>query len=153
MTTRRRLSRRELITRSALALGAVALAASASLASDRPFIIVRGETKEYGTAKRIEGPVDCLARRPRAAVDGAGPRPLAVVGVRRHAEADDRVVRLVVTAQKPGQPGRPTEHERKEAGRGRIERAGVADAPFAEGTPHARDDLMGSRAGRFVNEE
>ena len=37
------------------ALGAVALAASASLTSDLPFIIVRGETKEYGTAKRIEG--------------------------------------------------------------------------------------------------
>ena len=37
------------------ALGAVALAASASLASGLPFIIVRGEKKEYGTAKRIEG--------------------------------------------------------------------------------------------------
>ena len=38
------------------ALGAVALAASAAMASGLPFIIVRGETKEYGTAKRIEGP-------------------------------------------------------------------------------------------------
>ena len=34
------------------ALGAVALAAAASLSS----VIVRGETKEYGTANRIEGP-------------------------------------------------------------------------------------------------
>ena len=40
------------------ALGAVALAASASMASGRPFIIVRGETKEYGTANRIEGPFE-----------------------------------------------------------------------------------------------
>ena len=40
------------------ALGAVALAASASLASGLPFIIVRGETKEYGTTKRIEGPFE-----------------------------------------------------------------------------------------------
>jgi orotate phosphoribosyltransferase len=40
------------------ALGAVALAASASMASELPFIIVRGETKEYGTAKRIEGPFE-----------------------------------------------------------------------------------------------
>jgi orotate phosphoribosyltransferase len=40
------------------ALGGVALAASAALASDLPFIIVRGETKEYGTANRIEGPFE-----------------------------------------------------------------------------------------------
>jgi orotate phosphoribosyltransferase len=38
------------------ALGGVALAASASMASGLPFIIVRGETKEYGTANRLEGP-------------------------------------------------------------------------------------------------
>jgi orotate phosphoribosyltransferase len=38
------------------ALGAVALAAAASMASGLPFIIVRGETKEYGTANRLEGP-------------------------------------------------------------------------------------------------
>jgi orotate phosphoribosyltransferase len=36
-------------------LGAVVLTASASMASDLPFIIVRGEAKEYGTANRIEG--------------------------------------------------------------------------------------------------
>jgi orotate phosphoribosyltransferase len=36
-------------------LGAVALAAAASLSSRLPFLIVRGETKEYGTANRIEG--------------------------------------------------------------------------------------------------
>jgi orotate phosphoribosyltransferase len=36
-------------------LGAVALAASASLASGLPFVIVRRQAKEYGTAKRLEG--------------------------------------------------------------------------------------------------
>jgi len=40
------------------ALGAVALAASASMASGLPFIIVRGETKGYGTGNRIEGPYE-----------------------------------------------------------------------------------------------
>ena len=39
-------------------LGAVALAASASLVSGLPFVIVRKEAKEYGTANRIEGPYD-----------------------------------------------------------------------------------------------
>ncbi len=44
-------------------LGAVALAASASLASDLPFMIVRKEAKDYGTANRIEGqfePGECV---------------------------------------------------------------------------------------------
>jgi orotate phosphoribosyltransferase len=36
-------------------LGAVVLAAAASLESGMPFLIVRGEAKEYGTANRIEG--------------------------------------------------------------------------------------------------
>ena len=36
-------------------LGAVALVAAASLASRLPFLIVRKEAKEYGTANRIEG--------------------------------------------------------------------------------------------------
>jgi orotate phosphoribosyltransferase len=36
-------------------LGAVALAAAASLASGLPFVIVRKEAKDYGTAQRLEG--------------------------------------------------------------------------------------------------
>jgi orotate phosphoribosyltransferase len=46
----------EAVRLAAPALGAVALAAAASMASGLPFIIVRGETKEYGTTNRIEGP-------------------------------------------------------------------------------------------------
>lgn len=36
-------------------LGAVALAASASIASGKPFVIVRNAKKDYGSAKQIEG--------------------------------------------------------------------------------------------------
>src|SRR5262252_2519249 len=36
-------------------LGAVALAAAASLESGLPFLIVRKETKDYGTSNRLEG--------------------------------------------------------------------------------------------------
>jgi orotate phosphoribosyltransferase len=39
-------------------LGAVALAASASLAGGLPYLIVRKETKGYGTERRIEGEFD-----------------------------------------------------------------------------------------------
>src|SRR3954451_23060971 len=39
-------------------LGAVALAAAASLQSGLPFVIVRKEAKEYGTANRLEGPYE-----------------------------------------------------------------------------------------------
>ena len=48
----------EAVRLGAPALGAVALAASAAMASGLPFIIVRDETKEYGTANRIEGPFE-----------------------------------------------------------------------------------------------
>jgi orotate phosphoribosyltransferase len=36
-------------------LGAVTLGAAASLASGKPFLIVRGKAKEYGTANQLEG--------------------------------------------------------------------------------------------------
>jgi orotate phosphoribosyltransferase len=36
-------------------LGAVVLAAATSLSSGLPFVIVRGEAKQYGTANRLEG--------------------------------------------------------------------------------------------------
>ena len=39
-------------------LGAVALAAAASLASRKPFFIVRNAKKEYGTSKTIEGKLE-----------------------------------------------------------------------------------------------
>ncbi|MEN3342909.1 MAG: orotate phosphoribosyltransferase [Actinomycetota bacterium] len=39
-------------------LGAVALAAAASLESGLPFLIVRKDAKEYGTAKQVEGPYE-----------------------------------------------------------------------------------------------
>ncbi|HEX4525940.1 MAG TPA: orotate phosphoribosyltransferase [Gaiellaceae bacterium] len=44
-------------------LGAVALAAAASLETGLPFLIVRKEAKDYGTANRLEGvsePGDCI---------------------------------------------------------------------------------------------
>jgi orotate phosphoribosyltransferase len=41
-----------------VALGAVPLAAATSVASGNPYVIVRKETKEYGTGNRIEGDFD-----------------------------------------------------------------------------------------------
>ena len=36
-------------------LGAIALAAAASMASGKPFVIVRNQKKDYGTSKLVEG--------------------------------------------------------------------------------------------------
>ena len=36
-------------------LGGVPLATAASLASERPFVLIRNQKKEYGTAKQMEG--------------------------------------------------------------------------------------------------
>ena len=48
----------EAVRLAAPAVGAVALAASGAMASGLPFIIVRDETKGYGTGNRIEGPYE-----------------------------------------------------------------------------------------------
>jgi len=42
-------------TLAGVALGAVPLVTATSLAADRPYVIVRKSTKEYGTGNRIEG--------------------------------------------------------------------------------------------------
>jgi orotate phosphoribosyltransferase (EC 2.4.2.10) len=42
-------------TLAGVALGAVPLAAATAVAADQPYLIVRKETKSYGTANRIEG--------------------------------------------------------------------------------------------------
>ena len=55
-------------------LGAVPLAAGASLASRLPYLIVRGQAKEYGTANRIEGH---FARGRRFALSRTSSRPAA----------------------------------------------------------------------------
>ena len=55
IATRARESAPDAIRLAGPELGAVALAASASLASGLPFLIVRKEQKDYGTARRLEG--------------------------------------------------------------------------------------------------
>ena len=90
------------------ALGAVALAASASMASELPFIIVRGETKEYGTANRIEGPFD---RGDLCAFWRTSSRPVALWRNRCRCcgmPASSSATRCVsLTAKKAGRTSRP----------------------------------------------
>ena len=45
-----------------VALGAVPLAAATAIAADRPYVIVRKATKEYGTGNRIEGTLEADER-------------------------------------------------------------------------------------------
>jgi len=109
------------------ALGAVALAASASLASGLPFIIVRDEAKEYGTANRIEGPFEpgdlvCLVED---VVTSGGALAEAVAAVR---EAG-LVVRNAVCVV-----------DREEGGSDALARLGVRLRPLF----HA-SELLGSR--------
>jgi len=75
-------------------LGAVPLAAAASLAGGLPFVIVRKEPKEYGTANRIEGVFEpgelvCLVED---VVTSGGAAVAAVHALR---EADLRVSKAV----------------------------------------------------------
>jgi orotate phosphoribosyltransferase len=84
-------------------LGAVALAAATSLASGLPFLIVRKETKEYGTANRLEGPFEagervCLVED----VVTSGGAALAAVVALREAGLECRTAVCVVDRDEGG---------------------------------------------------
>jgi orotate phosphoribosyltransferase len=84
-------------------LGAVALAAAASLASRLPFVIVRKETKEYGTANRIEGAFEsgervCLVED----VVTSGGAAVAAVEALREAGLECRTAVCVVDREEGG---------------------------------------------------
>jgi orotate phosphoribosyltransferase len=84
-------------------LGAVALAAAASLASRLPFLIVRKETKDYGTANRIEGAFEtgervCLVED----VVTSGGAAVAAVQALREAGLDCRTAVCVVDREEGG---------------------------------------------------
>jgi len=84
-------------------LGAVALAAAGSLASGLPFLIVRSQAKEYGTARRIEGVFEpgervCLVED----VVTAGGAALEAVGALREAGLVVRTAVCVVDREEGG---------------------------------------------------
>jgi len=93
-------------------LGAVALTAAASIASRLPFLIVRKESKEYGTAQQLEGEyrageVVCLVED----VVTTGGAAVAAVRALRAAELECRTAVCVV--------------DREEGGPDELARAGV----------------------------
>jgi orotate phosphoribosyltransferase len=84
-------------------LGAVALAAAASLASRLPFVIVRKEAKDYGTANRLEGAFErgdkvCLVED----VITSGGAALAAVEALREAGLECRTAVCVVDREEGG---------------------------------------------------
>jgi orotate phosphoribosyltransferase len=84
-------------------LGAVALAAASSLAGGLPFLIVRKEQKEYGTANRLEGPFSpgelvCLVED----VVTSGGAALAAVEAVRDAGLECRTAVCVVDREEGG---------------------------------------------------
>jgi orotate phosphoribosyltransferase len=93
-------------------LGAVALAAAASLASGLPFLIVRKQAKDYGTANRLEGVFEagervCLVED---VVTSAGAAIEAVEGLREAGLEVETAVCVV---------------DREEGGAAALEGAGV----------------------------
>ncbi len=84
-------------------LGAVALAAAGSLASGLPFVIVRKEAKDYGTAKRLEGVYEqgeciCLVED----VVTSGGALLEAVGALREARLVVRTAVCIVDREEGG---------------------------------------------------
>jgi orotate phosphoribosyltransferase len=84
-------------------LGAVALAAAASISSRLPFLIVRKEAKEYGTANRLEGVHEpgqrvCLVED----VVTSGGAAIDAIEALREAGLDVRVAVCVVDREEGG---------------------------------------------------
>ncbi len=87
-------------------LGAVAIAAATSLVSGLPFVIVRKEAKEYGTANRLEGAFEagervCLIED----VVTSGGAAVAAVDALREAGLECRTVVCVVDREEGGADG------------------------------------------------
>ncbi len=98
-------------------LGAVVVATAASLASGVPFLIVRSEAKQYGTANRLEGAFEpgervCLIED----VVTSGGAVLAAVEALREAGLECRAAVCVV--------------DREEGGAGALARHGVLLRPL-----------------------
>ena len=94
-------------------LGAVPLAAAAGMASGKPFIFVRNQKKEYGTAKMIEGvlnPGETVMIVEDVLTTGG--QVIEVVGVLK--EAGAKIEKIVAVI------------DRQEGARENIEKAGVA---------------------------
>ena len=91
----------------------------------------------------------------RPSTFGAASRiePLGIVGVGRDAQADVGKVLLVVADEELREAGGLADEQDEEAGRERIERAGVADARRHQRAARTRHDIVGRRARRFVDEE
>jgi orotate phosphoribosyltransferase len=116
-------------------LGAVALAAAASLASGLPFLIIRKEAKDYGTANRLEGVYEpgnraCLVED---VVTSGGAAIAAIEGL-REAGLEVGIAVCVV--------------DREEGGADALARAGVRLRPLFRASELL--DLSKSAANRMV---
>ena len=104
-------------------------------------------------AERVERRLDRLARRHGRVADWSNSASLRIGGIGREPQADDGVVGLVACGQECRESRRLAEDEQQDAGRHRIERAGVADPFLAQHAAHARHHVVRRRALRLVNDE
>ena len=115
-------------------LGAVALAAATSLVSGLPFVIVRKEAKEYGTANRLEGSFEpgervCLIED----VVTSGGAAVTAIEALREAGLECRTVVCVVDREEGGADGLARRATRLVA----LFRAGqLASTPKSAAKPH-----------------
>ena len=77
---------------------------------------------------------------------------VSVRRIRPDAQPHDRSVPLIALAHEPRQARGATDHERQHPGRERIQRPCMTDAPLLQAPPQARDDIVGSGTGRFIDD-
>ncbi len=73
---------------------------------------------------------------------GNDPRARDITGVGRVSKPNHRFVFLFSAAEKLRQPRCASDQHHENSSRKRIQRAGVADAPLADDSAHARNDIV-----------
>jgi hypothetical protein len=107
---------------------------------------------EKRSTETVQRTLDVVATRHRPLISRTHWRTVPIAAVGSLPEAHHRVVGLVAAAQELCEARRASDEQHEHAGGSGIERAGVADAAFAEHAPHPVDHVVRGWSERLIDD-